>query len=434
MVIRVLVCDDSLFARTVISRVLEAEDDIKVCGQAKDGNQAVIQASELKPDVITMDVIMPRMSGYEATKEILAKQATPIVVLSSKSPKELKLSSDIMQLGAFDVVRKPTSGGTSVAQVWRKLLGTIRIAGAYATELREQGIDCFEIDPSEATFLKIDSQIQEQDPYLLSSRNREIMPTIRSSLHAVSLSASSSPSVSTLKEHHIDPFFVTRNLANADFGAFVNSSPSAIAIVGSTGATQTIGKILSELKSPSPPVFVVQHMPDGFTEAFAARLDRATELTVVEVTREMRVLPNHVYIAKSGTHLELSRMDTQIRARPSKKAKVRGHRPSADVTVNSMSEVYKPTYLCVVILSGMGHDGAEAATEVHMKGGLVLPQDAASSVVYGMARSFASKSAMDRTYTPEQITGLLSIISKPVSDRPIIDDDDGYDDHEEQDQ
>lgn len=158
-------------------------------------------------------------------------------------------------------------------------------------------------------------------------------------------------------------------------------------------------------------------MPDGFTQAFAIRLDRASRLSVTEVTTDILVKPNNVYVAKSGSHMEVANRNRKILVEPTYGPKYQGHKPSATITLRSLAKIYHPELMCTIILSGMGHDGAEAAAELHEKGSLVLPQNKETSVVYGMPRSFVERVGNARTYYPEQISAILSVITKPKSQR-----------------
>lgn len=328
--IRVLIADDSVFMRRSLERLLSGMPGIEVVGTAIDGVNAAQRALELRPDVITMDVEMPRMDGVRAVQEIMRSVPTPIVMVSTLTTQGSNTTIQALEAGAVECVAKPSAIAGE--------LGTV--AGQLAEAIHRA---------SNAVLRK------------------------RSGLAAVPSRPTSLGSTSD------------RSAAN----------PQVVVIGSSTGGPPALTEVIPHLPGDLPaPVLIVQHMPAGFTNALARRLDSLSALRVKEAEAGEEIREGVAYVAPGHFHMHLT-SDRHIRL--SEDPPVHGVRPSIDVTLESVLPVYgRNTQL--TILTGMGKDGADAAADVEAAGGDVIVQDEATCVVYGMP-----KAARERTTRSLQV-------------------------------
>lgn len=315
--IRVLVCDDSAFARKVLRDVLTRDPDIEVVGAARDGLDALEKIASLRPDVVTLDLVMPNLDGLGLLEELPPDGPRVVVVSSSSEDSELVVRA--LQAGAITAVHKPTSLATDrLYEVADEVIGSVRLAAAAR--------------PSEAA-----------PP-----------PPPRWSLPPAG-------------ERRVD----------------------LVAIGASTGGPRAITRVLEALPSTFPaPVAVVVHMPIGYTEAFARRLDELCALEVLEAREGLELRPGRVVVARAGMHLGFGRVGSEVRAQLGVRPLETPHRPSVDVLFHSAAQVYGARVLGVV-LTGMGNDGLAGAREIRRLGGDVIVEAVSSCVVYGMPRSVA---------------------------------------------
>ena len=319
MPIRVLVVDDSAFARKVVREVLSKSPLIKVVGTARDGLDALEKVEELKPDVVTLDLVMPALDGLGFLRAL--PSPAPRVVVVSVSPKDSELAVAALQAGAFDVVLKPTP---------------------LATE-----------------------QLYE----LAGELQRVVVAAGRA--HAPSVPATPG---SPAEPPRSAPLAATRRI---------------IAIGASTGGPQAVTRILKAMPRNLPvPVAVVVHMPDGFTSAFAKRLDADCALDVLEAYDGLELRPGLAVVARAGMHLKLALRGGACIASLDIRPVTTPHHPSVDVLFESAASAFGARVLAVV-LTGMGSDGLEGARAVRAAGGVVLAEAESSSVVYGMPRCVA---------------------------------------------
>ncbi len=312
---RVLVVDDSAFMRHAIERLLAKVPGIEVVGAAADGVEAVQKVLELRPDVITMDVEMPRMDGVTAVGEIMKTVPTPIVMVSTMTTAGAETTMRALEAGAVDFIAKPSHLSAQITNVADELTAAIhRARNARVSRRRPQ---------PQAAFVKTGS-------------------------------------------------------------ATSAISSAAIAVIGcSTGGPPALTEVVPHLPADMPAgVVVVQHMPAGFTGALARRLDQLSPLHVKEAAEGDVVAAGQVLIAPGDYHTVIGR-DRRIRLNQA--PQVHGVRPSVDVTLESVAEVYG-SRATVAILTGMGRDGADGCVRVEGAGGRIIVQDEATSVVYGMPR------------------------------------------------
>lgn len=346
MPINVLVVDDSAFMRRAISKMLESEPDVLVCGTARNGEEAILKAEQLHPDVITMDVEMPGMGGLEAVREIMSRSHIPIIMVSALTQEGAETTFRALDLGAVDFIAKPDAAYVNIKDVARDLLAKVRVFARRGA------------------------------PRRFSVRPKVAMPP----LPEPPLRPSSRP----------DLF-------------------ACVAIGTSTGGPVALSRIVPQLPPAFPtPIVIVQHMPPGFTRPLADRLNQSSKIAVAEGEEGMVLRKGQVIIAPAGRQLVLRRaygsddVEVQLRADDGHSL----HVPSVDVMTASVAELYGAATLAA-ILTGMGQDGVIGLRKVKDRGGYVLGQDAATSVVYGMPRAAAQAGLVDRVLPLDEIAPAL---------------------------
>lgn len=342
--IRVLIVDDSVFMRRAVERMLTLRPGITVVGTAADGLEGVKRALELRPDVITMDVEMPHLDGVSAVHEIMQAVPTPIVMVSTLTHEGTATAIRALEAGAVDCVGKPSGLSADLANVGE----TLREAVVRASV----------------------AKLQRRRPGLLSARKPAALPE------------GPKPTLSgRLPAHNL------------------------LVIGSSTGGPPALTEVVPHLPGDlSAAVIVVQHMPAGFTNALARRLDSLSPLSVSEAIEGEPIVTGHVYVAPGDFHLVTTKAK---RVHLEKGPPLHGVRPAVDVTLDSVAEVYGRA-ANVAILTGMGKDGADGAAKIEAAGGRVFVQDEASCVVYGMPR-VAMERTQHATQLPlERIAGALA--------------------------
>ncbi|RLE27924.1 MAG: chemotaxis response regulator protein-glutamate methylesterase [Acidobacteria bacterium] len=351
--IRVLVVDDSSFMQREITAILEAEGDMQVVGTAADGLEAIQARKALEPDVITMDINMPRLDGLEASRWIMAHCPAPIVIVSSYAPRNSLAAIEALEFGVIEVVEKPSGPVTlDLDRVRTDLVRYVRTASRIRVVRNASRMD------SMPSFEKPPEQPLTEKP----------------SAPPLPLETSSLP---------------------------------IIAVAASTGGPVAVRALLQGLDHKlNAAIVVCQHMPPRFTREFAIRLNEVTPFTVCEAEDRMVTNPGSVLVAPGGFHLELNGRETRIReGQP-----VNGARPSADLLFRSIACTTGRRAIGVV-LTGMGEDGARGAIAIRENGGIVLAQDEESSVVFGMPAAAARMDAVDEVLPlesmPPALTGLV---------------------------
>lgn len=314
--IKVMVVDDSAFMRKIISDMINEEDDLDVISTARNGEEFLEKVEDIKPDVITLDIEMPRMDGITVLKHLKIKKIKiPVIVLSSVSNEYASKTIECLYKGAFDFLAKPSDAILNMNHIKNELIKKIRVA------------------------------------YSLTSREIDIKHNLK------------------LNQN--------KNFNNLN-------KKKAVVIGASTGGTRALYSIVTKLpKDLGVPIFIVQHMPIGFTKAFAERLNNNSELTVVEVTDGQAIEKNTVYIAKGGYHMEIGR-DKRIHL--NLEPTIWGVRPSVDKLFFSASKIYGDSLLSV-LLTGMGRDGANGTARIKDCGGTTIAEDKSSCIIYGMPKA-----------------------------------------------
>ncbi|MDR6536898.1 chemotaxis response regulator protein-glutamate methylesterase [Variovorax soli] len=329
--IKVLCVDDSALIRSVMTELINSQSDMTVVGTAADPLVARDLIKQTHPDVLTLDVEMPRMDGLEFLEKLMRLRPMPVVMVSSLTERGSEIALRALELGAIDFVTKPKLGVRDGLIHYTELIaGKIR-AAAQARLL----------PPRPAATRASAESAQE--------------PMLRS------------------------PLLSTEKL---------------IIIGASTGGTEAIREVLQPLPPDAPAVLIAQHMPPGFTRSFAQRLDGLCRIHVKEAEQGERVLPGYAYIAPGGYHLALGRSGANYVAQLNQEPPVNRHRPSIDVLFDSAAR-HAGKNAIGVILTGMGRDGAEGLLRMKQAGAHTLSQDEASCVVYGMPREAVLLGAVD---------------------------------------
>lgn len=323
MPIKVLIVDDSALVRKVLREMLSAQPGIEVVGTAPDPICAREQIKQLDPDVLTLDIEMPRMDGLEFLRRLMRLRPMPVVMVSSLTERGSEVTLRALELGAVDYIAKPR-------------LDIERGLAAYTAELADK------IRAAAGARL----------------RRPALAPVGPSNTADAILPALANPIATTEK---------------------------LIIIGASTGGTEALREILVRMPSDSPAILIAQHMPAGFTRTFAQRLDALCRIAVCEAEHGQRVLPGHAYIAPGHSHLLLGRSGANYVTELNDGPPVNRHRPSVDALFRSAANCAGANALGV-ILTGMGRDGAAGLLEMRQRGAHTIAQDEASCVVFGMPK------------------------------------------------
>ena len=335
--IRVLVVDDSAFMRKMVSEIVARDPALCVIGQARDGADALAKLAALQPDVVTLDVEMPVLDGYGTLAQIMQRRPTPVLMLSSLTQAGADATLRCLEMGAVDVVGKP-SGSISldIEKVAAELLAKIK-AAAGASVART-------VAPPPG---KIAVPPPDKNPSL---RPLAAAPT-----------------------------------SGGEFRAG-REQIKALVIGASTGGPRALQTLIPALPADlGLPIVIVQHMPPGFTASLARRLEQTSPFTAKEAEEGDRLRPGQILVAPGGFHLQF---DAGGVARLTTEPPVHGVRPSVDITFASLSRLYG-AHLLAVLLTGMGRDGARGLKLIQDGGGRTLAEDETTCVVYGMPKAAA---------------------------------------------
>jgi two-component system chemotaxis response regulator CheB len=328
--IRLLIVDDSALMRRHLHQIFEAEGDF-LLEVARNGVEAIALARAFDPDVITLDINMPEMDGLTALSMLMAEQPRPVVMFSSLTEQGAMASLEAMALGAVDFFPKP--GGTislNIDQVRGALVAKVRTAAKARVKARTQTASNQDASPGQA----------------IQRRNDELLMPM---------------------------------------GASGDKRDGLVLIGSSTGGPRTLEDVLVPLPANYPyPIVVAQHMPASFTRAFAERINNLAALDVVEASRPMPLEAGRVYIGKGGGDVCITRRAGRPYVLPKPEAAGYLWHPSVSLLVETALQHYPTNQLTGVMLTGMGHDGADAMAELKRRGGRTLAESEESAVVFGM--------------------------------------------------
>ncbi len=342
--IRVLVVDDSAFMRKAISMILEEDPEIEVVGTAKDGLDAIEKVKELNPDLMTLDVEMPRMDGITALKQIMRENPLPVLMVSSLTVEGARATVDALAAGAVDFI------------------------------------------PKQLSYVSMDlSKIKEE---LIS----KIKVIARSKTRIISLPPS-------------NRLFYPKKLRVSTDG---QSNVQIVVLGISTGGPFSLQRVIPSLSEDFPlPIAIVQHMPPFFTKSLAERLDSISRLEVCEAEDGMELANGKVFIAPGGLHLKFLRDGARVLLLTTKSPDDSLHRPSVDVMFSSAYDVFGGKILAVV-MTGMGKDGLEGAKLIKSAGGRVLAQSEDTCVVYGMPKAIVDAKIADSIVPLDEMASAIT--------------------------
>jgi len=335
--IKVLIVDDSAVVRQVLTGLLDGVSGIKVIGAAPDPIFAMKKMEIEWPDVIVLDIEMPRMDGVTFLKKLMSERPTPVVICSTLTEKGAEVTMQAMSAGAVDIITKPKVNLRNFLQ------------------------------ESKATIIDVIKAAAGSRPRIIKSSTAAASPAAASTNSLFGVSPSK---------------------------PMMQTTDRVIVIGTSTGGTQALEYLFTQLPRTAPPIVVVQHMPEHFTAAFAKRLDGICQVTVKEAAHNDRVLPGMVLIAPGGKHMLLQRSGAQYQVEIKDGPLISRHRPSVDVLFRSSAQSAGANAVGI-ILTGMGDDGAHGMKEMHDAGALTIAQDEASCVVYGMPKEAVKLGAVD---------------------------------------
>ncbi len=365
---RILMADDSVTVRRMLTDTLASDPDIEVCAIARDGKEALIRFPMIKPDVVVLDVEMPVMDGIEAVIAIRKIDSrVPIIMFSSLTMKGGQATFDALSYGATDYVTKPTKSGNmqeAVAHIRRELVPRIKQLGQRSSDVRSAAVRSFN-----SSF----------------SLQRGVVGTL--------------PQESPIS-------FAT----NSSFAA---DRFDVLAIGASTGGPNALAEVLKPLsKDFSIPILIAQHMPAMFTSLLAERLTQNSSLKVREATDGVLMEPGQVWVAPGDHHLVIEKQGFRSILRLNREAPENSCRPSVDVLFRSVAAAFRDRALAVV-LTGMGCDGQKGCEHIRYVGGKVIAQDEATSVVWGMPGAVAKAGLANCVLPLTDISKQLSRLQQP---------------------
>jgi two-component system chemotaxis response regulator CheB len=350
--IKVLIVDDSALVRQILTEILNRDPGIEVVGSAADPYAAREKIKKLNPDVLTLDVEMPRMDGLTFLSNLMRLRPMPVVMVSSLTEAGAGVTLQALELGAVDFVTKPK-------------VDLAHTLDDYALEIREK------------VRIAAGARVQE----------RTITPSRAASAAAPVVAEKYSADVILKREGQRRPFKTTESI---------------IAIGASTGGTEAIKEVLIRIPLDCPGIVITQHIPEAFSGPFARRMDSLAAISVCEAQDGQQIIPGHAYIAPGDRHLMVVRDGARYVCRLSDGPPVNRHRPSVDVLFRSVAENVGLNAVGV-ILTGMGDDGARGMKEMQTAGAPTIAQDEQTSVVWGMPGQAVKLGGVDKIMPLEAI-------------------------------
>lgn len=357
--IRVLAVDDSALIRNLMTKIINSQPDMEMIATAPDPMIARDLIKRHNPDVVTLDIEMPKMDGLEFLERIMRLRPTPVVMVSTLTERGADVTFKALELGAIDFVTKPK---LDISQGMIDYANEIsdKVRAAYAARYRLRRL------PAKSS---VDSKVRGTEAAGQPTND-----------------AASAPRLS--------------------LGNSFSATEKLILIGSSTGGTEALRTILEQMPKDSPAIMITQHMPAGFTKSFAERLNTICQMTVKEAEHGERALPGHVYIAPGDRHLLLSRSGANYICKLQDSEPVNRHRPSVEVLFKSGTEIGARNIIGVM-LTGMGKDGAQAMADMKKAGSYNICQDEATSVVFGMPGSAIALGAADQVLPLQNIAAAL---------------------------
>ncbi|NBW79638.1 MAG: chemotaxis response regulator protein-glutamate methylesterase [Betaproteobacteria bacterium] len=357
--IRVVVVDDSALVRSLLTEIINKQPDMECVGAANDPLIAREMIRELDPDVITLDIEMPKMDGLEFLSRLMRLRPMPVVMISTLTERGAEVTMRALELGAVDFVAKPRIGLVDgIKELSVSIVDKVRIASK-------------------------------------AHIKRSVAPKSQgagSSSHGLEVPASVPVPLGRI------------------------STEKLVAVGASTGGTEAIKEVLIKMPADSPGIVITQHMPPGFTTSFAARLNSLCQITVQEATNGTRVLPGHAYIAPGGKQFRIDRSGANYVCVVEDAELVNRHRPSVEVLFQSVAKFVGRNAIGIM-LTGMGNDGARAMKEMKDAGSYNYVQDESSCIVFGMPREAILAGAADEVLPLTEIAAAVLSRLKGAGDR-----------------
>ena len=357
---KVLVIDDSALMRRLLTKILSSDPQLEVVGAAEDPFVARDMIKRLKPDVLTLDVEMPRMDGLTFLKNLMRLHPLPVIMISTLTEKGASITMQALNLGAVDFVSKPKADLNSQLDVYGDdIISKVKVAARVS------------VSSLVRTFNSSDSNVASK-------------ATIN-----------------------------TKHLISA------TSAEKIIAIGSSTGGTEAIKEVLVRLKPDSPGIVIAQHIPPMFSRTFAERMHRCSPLVVKEAEDGQPILPGHAFIAPGGRHLVVKRSGARYLCSIHDEPPVNRHRPSVDVLFDSVAANAGPAAIGA-ILTGMGDDGARGLKRMKDAGAPTIAQDEETSVVWGMPGSAVKLNGVDKVLPIEHIATKITEWVKAAEEKDCV--------------
>lgn len=356
--IKVLIVDDSALVRQILTEICNSDPGIEVIGVAQDPFDAREKIKKLNPDVLTLDVEMPRMDGVTFLSNLMRLRPMPVVMVSSLTEKGADVTLQAMELGAVDFVSKPKSDLSHSLE-------------AYAEEITEK---------------------------IKTAAKANVRPLNRTKPKTATLQVAPKHSADAVIEKSSRP----RHFKTTD---------KIIAIGASTGGTEAIREVLVGMPADSPGIVISQHIPEAFSGPFAVRMNSVSAMTVCEAKDRQQIVTGHVYIAPGNRHLLVERDGARFICRLNDGPLVNRHKPSVDVMFRSVAQNVGPNAVSV-LLTGMGNDGAQGMKEMQDAGAPTIAQDEKSSVVWGMPGEAVKLGCVDTVTSLSKISNAISKLIK----------------------
>jgi two-component system chemotaxis response regulator CheB len=364
MAIKLLIVDDSALVRRLLSEMLGRDREIEVVGTAADPYLARERIKQLNPDVITLDVEMPRMDGITFLENLMRLRPMPVVMVSSLTQQGADVTLRALELGAVDFVAKPKIDvAGSLVDYADELIAKVKMAAGARVNPRSS---------APRTPMQVDPR-RSADAVLPVSTGKRVLRT----------------------------------------------TDRIIAIGASTGGTEAIRELLEVMPPDAPAIVISQHIPAAFSKPFAERMNRCSAMSVCEAQDGQYILPGHVYIAPGDQHLLVERDGARYRCKLSNGPHVNRHRPSVDVMFRSVAQNVGPN-ATGVILTGMGDDGARGLKEMLEAGAPTVAQDEATSVVWGMPGAAVKMGAAQHVLPLQRIAAeMLELCADRATGRAV---------------
>jgi two-component system chemotaxis response regulator CheB len=348
--IKVMVVDDSAVVRQVVTQAIASDPGIEVIATAQDPVFALEKMKSLWPDVLVVDIEMPRMDGLTFLKKIMAEHPTPVIICSSLAEKGAQVTMEALSAGAFTIITKPKMG--------------------------------------------VKSFLQDSANDIVTA----IKSAARANMGAVRRMATASAALSPPPKLTADAMLASHHTGANMYG----TTDRLVAIGTSTGGTQALEAVLTRLPAVCAGIVIVQHMPEKFTAMFAERLNGLCKIEVREAQNGDRVIPGRALIAPGGRHMMLKRSGAQYYVEVADGPLVNRHKPSVDVLFRSVAQVAGKNALGI-IMTGMGDDGARGMKEMHDAGAPTVAEDESTCVVFGMPKEAIKLGGVDKIVPLDRI-------------------------------